>query len=80
MGGDADDHSPEYATPTARAVVEATAGALAIWLCVAAVAAALYAITRAICDRIRFTEWQHDLDGLVSNGDGHPHPGRPSER
>ena len=36
--------------------------ALAIWISVAAIAATLYTVTRAICDRIRFTGWQHDLE------------------
>ena len=46
-------------------------GALGIWLSVAAAAAILFAVTRAVCDRIRSTGWQHDLDSLVGNGDGH---------
>ena len=67
-------------TPTTRAAVEAATGALVIWICVAATAATLFTVTRAVCDRIRFTGWQHDLDSLVGNGDGHQHPGRTSER
>jgi hypothetical protein len=31
----------------------------------------LFAVIRAVCDRIRFTGWQHDLDSLVGHGDGH---------
>ena len=58
-------------TPTTRAGVEAVTGALVIWISVAAAAATLFTITRALCDRIRFTGWQHDLDSLVGNGDGH---------
>ena len=67
-------------TPTTRAAVEAAMGALVIWISVAAIAATLFTLTRAVCDRIRFTGWQHDLDSLVGNGDGHQHPGRTSER
>ena len=67
-------------TPTTRAAVEAATGALAIWIIVAAFAATLFTATRAACDRIRFTGWQHDLDSLVGNGDGHQYPGRTSER
>ena len=67
-------------TPTSRAAVEAVTGALVIWISVAAIAATVFTATRAICDRIRFTGWQHDLDSLVGNGDGHQHPGRTSER
>ena len=67
-------------TPTSRAAVEAATGALVIWICVAAIAATLFTVTRAVCDRIRFTGWQHDLDSLVGNGDGHQHPGRTTER
>jgi hypothetical protein len=67
-------------TPTTRAAVEAVTGALVIWISVAAIAATLSTLTRAICDRIRFTGWQHDLDSLVGNGDGHQYPGRTSER
>ena len=67
-------------TPTTRAAVEAVTGALVIWISVAAIAATLFTVTRAVCDRIRFTGWQHDLDSLVGNGDGHQYPGRTSER
>ncbi len=67
-------------TPTTRAAAEAAMGALVMWICVAAIAATLFTATRAVCDRIRFTQWQHDLDNLVGNGDGHQHPGRMSER
>jgi hypothetical protein len=67
-------------TPTTRAAAEAAVGALVMWICVSAIAATLFTGTRAVCDRIRFTRWQHDLDHLVGNGDGHQHPGRTSER
>ena len=67
-------------TPTSRAAVEAVTGALVIWISVAAIAATVFTATRAISDRIRFTGWQHDLDSLVGNGDGHQHPGRTSGR
>ena len=67
-------------TPTSRAAVEAVTGALVIWISVAAIAATVFTATRAISDRIRFTGWQHDLDTLVGNGDGHQYPGRTSER
>jgi hypothetical protein len=67
-------------TPTTRAAVEAATGALGIWISVAAIAATLSTLTRAACDRIRFTGWQHDFDSLVGNGDGHQHPGRASGR
>jgi beta-lactamase regulating signal transducer with metallopeptidase domain len=63
-------------TPTSRAAAEAAMGALVMWICVAAIAATLFTATRAVCDRIRFTQWQHDLDNLVGNDDGHQHPGR----
>jgi len=56
--------------PTSRAAAEAAMGALVIWICAAAIAATLSTVTRALCDRIRFTRWQHDLDNLVGN-DGH---------
>ena len=56
--------------PTSRAAAEAAMGALVIWICVAAIATTLFTVTRAVCDRIRFTRWQHDLDNLVGN-DGH---------
>ena len=58
-------------TPTTRAGVEAVTGALVIWVSVAAAAATLFTVTRAVCHRIRFTAWQHDLDSLVGRGDGH---------
>jgi hypothetical protein len=56
---------------TTQAAVEAVVAAVAIWASVIAAAATLYAITRAVCDRGRFTGWQHDLDSLVGHGDGH---------
>jgi hypothetical protein len=56
--------------PTSRAAAEAAMGALVIWICVAAIAATLFTLARAACDRIRFTRWQRDLDNLVGN-DGH---------
>ena len=58
-------------TPTIFAAVEAVTGALVIWMCVAAAVATLFTVIRAVCDRIRFTGWQHDLDSLVGHGDGH---------
>ena len=58
-------------TPTAFAAVEAVTGAFIIWMCVAAAAATLFYITRAMCHRVRLTGWQHDLDRLVGHGDGH---------
>ena len=36
-------------TPTTRAAVEAVTGALVIWICVAAMAATLFTLTRAVC-------------------------------
>ena len=67
-------------TPTSRAAVEAATGALVIWICVAAIAATVFTVTRAVCDRIHFTRWQHDFEHLVGDGDGHHYPGRSSER
>jgi hypothetical protein len=67
-------------TPTTRAAVDAVTGALVIWVSVTAIAATVFTVTRAVCDRIRLSGWQHDLDSLVGNGDGHQHPGRTSER
>jgi hypothetical protein len=58
-------------SPTSRAAVEAVAAAVAVWVTVIATAATLFAVIRAACDRIRFTGWQHDLDGLVGHGGGH---------
>jgi hypothetical protein len=56
--------------PTSRAAVEAAMGAVVLWICAAAIAATMFTLTRAVCDRIRLTRWQHDLDQLVGN-DGH---------
>jgi len=67
-------------TPTSHAAAEAAIGALVIWMTMAAIAATLYALTRTVCDRIRFAGWQHGLDSMVGNGDGHQYPGRTSER
>jgi hypothetical protein len=67
-------------TSTRQAAVEAVAGSLALWISVAATAATIFTITRAVCDRVCSARWQHDLDNLVANGDGYQYPGRPSER
>ena len=67
-------------TPASRAAVEAAMSAMVIWIFVAAMAAALFAVTRSACDRLRFTRWKHDLELLVGNGDDYQHPGRRSER
>lgn len=64
--------------PTTNAAAEAAMGAVVIWICVAAIAATLFTLTRTVCDRIRFTRWQHDLDNMVGNSDGHQHPGSTS--
>jgi hypothetical protein len=58
-------------SPTRRAAAEAVAAAVAVWVTVIATAATLVAVARAVCDRIRFAGWQHDLDGLVGHGGGH---------
>jgi hypothetical protein len=65
---------------TSRAAAEAAMGALVLWICMVAIATTLFTLTRAACDRIRFRRWQHDLDNLVGNGDGHQYPGHTSER
>jgi hypothetical protein len=67
-------------SPSTHAATEAAMGALVLWICMVAIAATLFTVTRAACDRIRFRRWQHDLDNLVGNGDGHQYPGRTSER
>ncbi|KUI23093.1 hypothetical protein AU195_17660 [Mycobacterium sp. IS-1496] len=56
--------------PTSRAAVEAVAGAVAIWMSVAAGTAILSALVQLTCDRIRSAAWQHELDTLVDGG-GH---------
>lgn len=55
-------------TPTSRAAVEAVTAAGLIWVSVAAAATAVYVGTRIVCDRIRGTRWQRDLDMLVTVG------------
>jgi hypothetical protein len=50
--------------------VEAVAVALVGWASFAAAAAALFTLTRAVCNRIRSAGWQHALDSLVDDGDG----------
>jgi hypothetical protein len=68
-----DNNGAQVSAPpsTTRAAAEAVVAAVAIWVSVIAAAATLYAITRAVCDRVRFSGWQHDLDSLVGHGDGH---------
>ena len=61
--------------PTSRAAAEAAMGALVIWICTTAIAATLFNVTRAVCDRIRFTRWQHGLQNLIGK-DG-PRPSKP---
>jgi hypothetical protein len=65
---------------TSRAAAEAAMGALVLWICMVAIAATLFTVTRAACDRIRFRRWQHDLDSLAGNGNGHQYPGHTSGR
>jgi hypothetical protein len=57
-------------TPTTRAAVDAVAAALFMWAGVTTAAAILLAGTRAVCDRIRASRWQHAIDSLVGR-DGH---------
>lgn len=57
--------------PVMSAVDEAVATAMAIWLSVAIAAAALFAGTRAVLNKVRHAGWQHDFDDLASDGDGH---------
>jgi len=68
-----DDNGAQVPAPpsTMRSAAEAVTGALVIWISVVATAATLVTAARAVCDRFRFTQWQHDLDNLVGNGDGH---------
>ena len=56
---------------SSRAAVDAVTAALVIWASVVAVAATGFVGTRALCDRIRFTRWQHGLDNLADRGGGH---------
>ena len=58
-------------TPTIHAAGEAVTAAVAIWVSVAAVAAALFVGTRIVCGRIRSAGWQYDFDNLVGPGGGH---------
>lgn len=57
-------------TPPSRAIVEAVTAAVGIWLAVAAGTAIVTVVIQFVCDRIRSTAWQHDLDSLVDGG-GH---------
>jgi hypothetical protein len=68
------DHTGSQVDPpstSSRAALDAVAVALVIWASVVAVAATVFAGTRRLCDRIRFTGWQHDLDNLTGHGGGH---------
>jgi hypothetical protein len=51
-----------------------------IWVGFAAAAASLFGVTWAVCNRIRSTGWQNDLDSLIRVDDGYQHPDRTSER
>ena len=55
--------------PMRTAVYEAVAAGLAIWLSVAIAAAALFAGTRAVLNRLRHARYQHDFDNLVGGSD-----------
>ena len=57
-------------TPTTRAAVEAVTVALVIWISSPPRRRSLFTVTRAVCDRIRSTGWQHDLDTLVGMATG----------
>lgn len=77
---DDDGAQAQAPTPTTRAALEGFAAALAVWLIVAAAMATLFTITRGVCDRLRWTGWQHDFEHLADSGDGRQHPGRTSDR
>ncbi|BBY15273.1 Rv1733c family protein [Mycolicibacterium litorale] len=68
---DADGVEASAPAPASRAAVEAVTAAVAIWVSVAAGVAILATIVQLACDRIRFAEWQHDLDSMAGNGGGH---------
>ncbi len=59
------DDGTHAGPPPTTADEEAVAAGLAMWLGVAAAAAAAVAGTRAACDRARRARWQRDITGLV---------------
>lgn len=56
----------------ATAAVEAVTIAASVLVGVVATAAALFIMTRTVCNRIRSAQWQRALDTLVEHGDGRP--------
>jgi hypothetical protein len=54
--------------PMRAAAEEAVVAAGAIWLGAVVAAAALFAGTRAVLNRVRHARWQHDFDKLVGDG------------
>lgn len=65
--------------PPGIAAVEATTGALVIWVLVGAVEVGLLTVTRSLCNRVRFAAWQRELDHLAGT-DGFQYPGPAAER
>jgi hypothetical protein len=61
----------ERPAATTAANFDAVLGGLALWLSVAVAAAAAVVTTRVILNRVRGTAWQHDIDNLVGDGEGH---------
>ncbi|OBF27760.1 hypothetical protein A5724_29575 [Mycobacterium sp. ACS1612] len=57
-------------TPTSQAAPDAVTFALFIWAGVTAVAAALWAGTRAVCDHARAGKWEHTIDILFGRDAG----------
>ena len=60
--------------------MEAVTSALAIWISVAAIAVTLFTVTRAVCDRIRFTGGNTTSTASSDDGDGYQYPGRAFKR
>lgn len=54
-------------TSTTRAGVDAVTAALFMWAAVTSAAAILLTGTRAVCNRIRASSWQHAIDMLVGH-------------
>ncbi len=66
-----DSDQVERPAPAIAADVDAVLDGLALWLSVVVAAATAVAATRVILNRLHYTAWQHDIDTLVGDGEGH---------
>jgi hypothetical protein len=67
-----DDTGAQVAAPGSadRAAAEAVTIGLLVWVCTVVTAAALFIVTRRLCDRVRYRRWEKGLHELTDHGGG----------